>query len=70
MRTEKTVYPANIQALITGAVKASQNKYGTITLTYSDGTTESAVCATDIEGFASWFSLVGFVQSGRYHKEG
>jgi hypothetical protein len=57
--------PANIQIMMTGAARAMQEKSGRITLTYTDGETETAMCDHDIDEFDSWFHLVGFVQQGR-----
>ncbi len=59
------ISPLKIQAIITGACMAKQDKTGAITLTYEDGTTEKAVFNNppDVGSFDNWFDLVGMVQS-------
>ncbi len=65
MKGKKIVMtPPNIQAQLTGAWKAEQEK-GNITLTYLDGATESRLSDTPLEAFTSWFAVVSFVQGGR-----
>lgn len=59
------IIPSNIEAMMTGAWKAHQDRSGVITLTYTDGVTESRKADKPIDEFEGWFHIVGFVQAGR-----
>lgn len=59
------VVPSNIEAMLTGAWKAHQDRSGVITLTYTDNTTESRKADKPIDEFEGWFHIVGFVQGAR-----
>ena len=59
------IVPPNINAMMTGVQYAAQDKSGTITLTYTDGETESADCSdldiNDIEN--GIFGITSLVQT-------
>jgi hypothetical protein len=59
------IVPPNLHVLLTGAQNAKQDRTGRVTLTYTDGTTESRKCAHDVEEFDSFLALVSYVQAGR-----
>lgn len=55
--------PSNIEAMMTGVQYANQDRKGNVTLTYTDGTTETANCADmQLLEAASFMAVVGTVQ--------
>lgn len=55
--------PPKIQAMMSGAVHATQNNKGLIALHYEDGTTESAPCEDlELNNIKSFFEVVSIIQ--------
>ena len=61
--------PSNVQAMTTAVNYAQQVRDGTITLFYSDDTTESRACDRDmVQAFDGFLSVVAYVQAGRLNE--
>lgn len=67
MTTKTVIVPANLHAMMTGAVRLDIGVHKA-TLMYSDGSTETVdrSAIDSLEPNADWFRIVGAVQSRRY----
>jgi hypothetical protein len=62
------IAPLRIETMMSGVLRATQDKQGMVTLHYEDGTTESRQSAktiSDENAFDHFFAIVSFVQAGR-----
>lgn len=59
-----TLVPPSFLVLMTGASRATQNRAGTVTLSYTDGTKERARIPTlNLLDAPDWFDVVSAVQA-------